>query len=480
METETHSARIREPARIIDSAFLWNVWKRFAWVILLAAVVGGVLAGGLRMVGTSDTYTVEVRFLVSTVRSVQDPETKEWRITTDPSDILGATEISAGAGVLLGEDPALQAILEELQGLTDPVNISTEAELRSLMHVSSEGQILTVSLSSADADEVWYMANAVKRVVPSVMDRYFGVSADIAVEQTGAVAVALTDLEDSKRDTAVAVSHPPVLPVALLGALATAAITFLLALMRVYCDTRLYSVEDVSRFCLLPVLGIIPEEQGDRRKGAGSRESEATLLSHKAPPAKVTAYEYLRMSLLRRAHGDSLVYGIVSDTQDTQVSALVANLALSCARMGKRVLLIDGDLRRPDRPMLFPQEKCKSELVDLLTGQVNRETALLHTGSYPDVIPVTRIPPNPAELLASSAMTDLLHVARARYDVILLNLPSPQVCGDALLLADSVTGYLLAVRAGRSKTADLKRTYEMLERFDAPMTGVVLLDPAIK
>lgn len=477
METEERSVRIREPVRTVDSAFLWNVWKRFAWIILLTATVGSVLAGLLRSVGTADTYTVNVRFLVHTIHSVQDPETNEWRITVDPGDVMGAADISASAGVLLGEDPALQAILDELQGLTDPTNVPTEAELRSMMRIVSEGQILTVSLSSSDADEVWHTAHAVKRAIPSVLARYFGISEGTAVEQTGAQAVALTDLDASKRDIAVSVSHPSVWPFVGLGGLAAAAVAFLLALLRVYHDSCLYSSEDISRFCSLPVLGIIPEGQARRRRGARPQESEASLLSQKAPTAKVTAYECLRTSLLRQARGECLVYGIVPDTRATQVFALSANLAMSCARMGKRVLLIDGDLRCPNRPMLFPQEKRKSELVDLLTGRVNRETALLHTGSYPDVISVNRIPHNPSELLASSAMTDLLHIARTRYDVILLNFPSPEECGDALLLTDCMTGYLIAVCAGRSKANDLKRVCEVLERFDAPMTGVVLLDP---
>ena len=157
-------------------------------------------------------------------------------------------------------------------------------------------------------------------------------------------------------------------------------------------------------------------------------------------------------------------------------STTVANLGVALAQAEQRVLLVDADLRRPILHTVFQRERTVG-LSGYLAGDTALDTAILTT-AIPglSLIPSGSIPPNPAELLGSKRMQDLLDVAGTRFDLVLLDSPPILAVSDACALAPMVDGVLLVVRSGRLPGSELRRASEQVEAVHGRILGAILND----
>jgi capsular exopolysaccharide synthesis family protein len=154
-------------------------------------------------------------------------------------------------------------------------------------------------------------------------------------------------------------------------------------------------------------------------------------------------------------------------------STVIANLAVTTAQSGKRVLLIDADLRKPTQHQIF-QIPNGSGLTHLLIKQAQVEQVIHPIGDlWLDVIPSGPVPPNPADLLGSQRMKELLEQLRQEYDMILIDAPPVLAVTDPQLLATFVDGVLLVIRAGKVKREDAKKAMTLLDYVEANVIGSV-------
>lgn len=155
-------------------------------------------------------------------------------------------------------------------------------------------------------------------------------------------------------------------------------------------------------------------------------------------------------------------------------SITLLNLAISIAKAGQKVLLIDADMRRPAVARLLV-EKASPGLSNVLAGLVDKEEAL-RKDVYPnlDIIFAGDIPPNPSELLGNERMKDLIESMMPRYDYILVDTPPVNVVSDACIVANLLDGVLLLVRQGRSKKEAVRRAVANLELTGAKILGFIL------
>jgi capsular exopolysaccharide synthesis family protein len=155
-------------------------------------------------------------------------------------------------------------------------------------------------------------------------------------------------------------------------------------------------------------------------------------------------------------------------------STTIANLAIAMAQMGKRVILVDTDLRRPTLHHLFrvPPEP---GLTDLFLKDQTLEHVIRET-SQPGLHLLTcgKIPPNPAEVLASAWMDQLIDTLKQQYDIVLFDSPPILPVTDAVLLASKTKHLLWIISAGKTRSDSLRRARESLARVDAKVLGVVL------
>lgn len=152
----------------------------------------------------------------------------------------------------------------------------------------------------------------------------------------------------------------------------------------------------------------------------------------------------------------------------------VANLAVAMAQEGKRVLLIDGDLRHPSVHRFFGISN-EIGLTDVLIRQRKSSEVIRHFPKLAlDVMPAGTTPPNPAELLGSERMSRLLTRYQRDYDIVLIDSPPILPVTDGQLLARLVDGVLLVLRAGEVPCEHARKAKQLLGHVGANVIGAVL------
>ena len=202
------------------------------------------------------------------------------------------------------------------------------------------------------------------------------------------------------------------------------------------------------------------------------------LLDDNTPFAIKESFNALRTNLLYSTSEKSRcpVYAITSAGESVGKSTTIANLSISFAQIPKKVLLIDADMRCPIQNQIFNFPGDSVGLSELLSGIVSdHHEAIIHSEySNLDILPSGHIPPNPSELIMSSAFDALLDKCRDEYDVIFIDCPPVGIVADAIALRNIVTGYILLVRSNVSDTRKVNKMIERMEHAGAKILGVVL------
>jgi capsular exopolysaccharide synthesis family protein len=193
-------------------------------------------------------------------------------------------------------------------------------------------------------------------------------------------------------------------------------------------------------------------------------------------PHAVAAEQYrtLRTRIVLNENGEPRrVLLVTSPGEGDGKSVTSANLALTMAQeFNRRIVLVDGDLRRPGVHELFGLSPTPG-LADVLAGNVALDDALVDLPDFNlSVLPAGLTPERPAELLGSIAMRRMLDALRTRFDRVLVDMPPVIPLADVGVLAPQVDGALLVVRAGATKRPEIERA---LSVFDANrIVGLVL------
>ncbi len=173
---------------------------------------------------------------------------------------------------------------------------------------------------------------------------------------------------------------------------------------------------------------------------------------------------------------DKKVIMITSTLADEGKSSVALELCCSLAELGKKVLLIDADMRKSVlNEQTIPGAKADKGLSHLLSGQESLERVLYSTnfrGVY--VIFAGHVPPNPAELLAGRNMRQLMDGARQQFDYIIVDCPPVSLVTDAAVIAPLCDGAIVVVKAEAIPRKMAANTVKILERTEVPILGVVL------
>ncbi|WP_035446288.1 CpsD/CapB family tyrosine-protein kinase [Bacillus sp. UNC41MFS5] len=151
-----------------------------------------------------------------------------------------------------------------------------------------------------------------------------------------------------------------------------------------------------------------------------------------------------------------------------------ANLGVVMAQQGKKILIVDADLRNPMMHIIFNTQNTKG-LTNVLIQQTSLQEAIRKTGiENLDILPRGPIPPIPAELLSSDAMKELMEQALEEYHVILFDSPPVNALADAQILSNLGDGVVLVVNSGKTKKETGIKALESLKSAKAKLLGVVL------
>jgi len=240
-----------------------------------------------------------------------------------------------------------------------------------------------------------------------------------------------------------------------------------------YLDNTLKLPEDIQKYLRVPYLGPVPAMALDGKPESKEQPELVTLHSPKSTASE--AYRGIRTSVLfSSAEKPPQVLLISSAAPQEGKTSTALNLAITMAQSGGKVILLDGDMRKPSLHKVFgfPKEK---GLSSVLVGNCLFQDVLLNT-PVPnlDMIPCGPIPPNPSEILGSPRMAHLLEELRKSYDRVIIDTPPITAVTDAAVLGRMVDGAVVVVRAGATPREIVRNGLIQLQAVSSPILGVVL------
>ena len=265
-----------------------------------------------------------------------------------------------------------------------------------------------------------------------------------------------------------------------LGAISGVGLAFLLENM----DNTVRTPEQAQAISALPSLGMIPLGSKSTNRGPGgtrlaltSSKEAVEMVTQVRPQSQMAeSYRALRTSLLLSNLGAPPKVVMVTSARPQEGKTTTSiNTAIVLAQKGTRVLLVDADLRRPSVHKTLGMGP-RSGLSNVLTGSATLQQTVVTSPVLPNlfVLPAGSPPPNPAELLASSNMRDLLAELREQYDHIVIDTPPTLSVTDAVVLSPRADATILVIRSGQTTKQALRRSRDILMQVNAHVAGVLL------
>jgi len=253
-----------------------------------------------------------------------------------------------------------------------------------------------------------------------------------------------------------------------------------------YLDNTVKTVEDVSRYAQVPTLAMIPAiggasrlslakrngHRGELVAGQGNLSGLAALDAHSSA---AEAYRGLRTAVLLSSAGSPPKTILITSSQPSEgKTTTIVNTGISLAQLGASVLIVDCDLRKPTAHRMLGLNSSHG-LTTYLSHDADLD-GLIQPTPVPNLslLPCGPIPPNPAELISSEKMRELLRTLTARYDHILIDSPPLMNVTDPAILSTMVDGVILVVHGGKSTRDVVRRARQELSSVGAKVFGVVL------
>ena len=254
-----------------------------------------------------------------------------------------------------------------------------------------------------------------------------------------------------------------------LGAGAGFGAALILAALLEYLDQGLKTANDVDLRLGVPCLGVVPRF----RQGGHGRGSKRELLGASE------AYRRVRANLLFASPDIDLRSVVITSARSGEgKTQTAAQLAMAVAGTDQRVILVDGDMRRPRLHQLF-NRPLRGGLSEMIMSGNRGEVPSVdggHTTSQPNLALVTSgmVPANPSELLSSKRAMLLLRAMEAGFDLVVIDTPPVDAVPDALSLAALTTGTIVIIEAGKTNATQAAATISALQKVGANVIGVVL------
>ena len=257
-----------------------------------------------------------------------------------------------------------------------------------------------------------------------------------------------------------------------------------------YLDNTVKSPEEAEKLLRLPALGYVPMlgvkarhstyqsyYSNQRKKEIEDRLKTIELVNLREPESSFAEhYRNIRTSLLLSTPGHPPQVMVVTSALPQEGKTVTTmNLAVAFSQLGKKVLVIDCDLRRPRLHKIF-RLKNTAGISSFLVGRIKIEEAILRYPGAPNIciIPAGPIPPNPVELIISKGMKEMLAGLRNHYDFIFIDAPPLMGISDALLLGEHADGVLLVTWGGHTPRKAIEKAKDEISKYNLKILGLIL------
>ncbi len=490
--------------------YLWLLW-RYLWLIVLAGVLGA---------GVAYYVSVSQIPIYQSTTTVLINESAAKNAVTDYTTILASERLTKTYSEMLVKMPVMEEVIRRLNLKILPDDLLKRVEAQPVR----DTQLVKISVEDPNPYLAAAIANTLVEVFSdqikelqtsrfseskaNLQEQIFAMEAQInqasqelaKLKEQGAsgadalearlaqyqqiYASLVTNFEqirlaEAQSATNIIQVEParadlvPVRPQVLRNTLLAGFVAVILAIGLVflfeYLDDTVKDPDQIIRATELPILATI-----------GRINAEKPGLVAQFDPLSPIAESFRRLRTnIRYSAVDEPVRRllITSPTPKEGKTTVATNLAVILAQDGLRTILIDGDLRRPTIQKLF-RSKIDSGLSTLFVHpELSVDLVLKPTNIVGfQVLPCGERPPNPAELLGSKRMSEILSQADAIADMVVIDSPPVLSVIDAAVLATLDTGVLIVIQPGATKQRDLMQTVEQLRRVKAKILGLVLVD----
>ena len=486
------------------AAMIWH----WAWLIVLVTIITGSTAYVINK-QSPEIYSASTSLIIDLAPGVSYSDLLiEERLTQTYIEVFRSRPIMENTRQRLAEQdldmgqvnvstiPGTQIIRVTAES-TDPVAAAATANTISIVFIEDNEQRQQQRFADAIADKNVRLKDLEQTIVDierqiaelegtvdpneiirlSTLDRELR-EAQFSYEQTFELRDNLTIEQESSTDNVSVIEdaipiNTPVRPrvwvntlmATVVGALAALGVVFLIE----YLDDTIKTPEEIAEYAGVSTLGAIAYIKGD--------EPSARLVTFHTPRAPVSeAYRVLRTNINFAAIDGGLRTLLVSSASPGEgKSTTSANLGVALAQTGKRVIVVDADLRRPTQHKIFELPNNNGLTTALLDNDTPVAYHIQRTKiSGLRLLTSGPMPPNPAELLNSQRMGQILTELQAECDVVLFDTPPMMTVADAAILAPQIGGVVLVVQLGKTKRDALLRAGERLQQGGAVLYGVVL------
>lgn len=461
----------------VSLSLLFDVLKKFIVIIAIVTVIAGAATGTYVKLFTRTRYSASAEFNVINVL----PD-KEY---IDVTMLSAASEIATNCVDIIRKDRVISAAVDEhrldkMLGVDRATAISTIASMVSASKPSSESVIFTVTVTSYDPQQTYDVITAIQSVLPGVVEKLFAVTDNSKISTT----IKPLDVTESIED--VRTVRPSAVKYALVVMAAAFVASYAVAFLVCVNDTKVHDETTIKSHFSSPVIGVIPEwdistdgkksaHKKNRVDAGSNRDYTGKLLSKETPFAVSEAFNTLRTNLCYSTAAEKCpVFAVTSDFSGAGKSVVSANIALSLSMLGKRTLLIECDLRRPELAKVYSVNSDKG-LSELLSGNASNSDDVIHKyDKNLDIIFSGHIPPNPSELLGSEMMSDFVTASKEKYDFIIIDTPPAFEVSDIGVISGLLTGTVMVARSNYSDVDAISASEDLINGVNGRIIGYVV------
>lgn len=465
--------------REITLAFLFKVLKKAIVFMIVAAIFFGAVGVAYSVAVEKPKYQDTISFWVA-----NNSPGAEY---TSQSLVSAAAAIASSCRELVKEDKLIREAVRQ-KGLTETLGYESEDKCVSAVRgmlssrkVDENSLMFYVTVEADERRDAYIVAKAVKEVMPVVLNELCSIHSETVsmITATGGA---------TSENSVKLVKSSPITTAIILGFIA-AVITYCVFFVLAIFDTNVYDENTIKENFSYPIVGNIPSfasaaEETENKKnkniknpnGIVKRNYKNKLLAEDSPFFMTESFNALRTNVIySAAAAKNPIFAVTSDVAAAGKTVVAANLAIALSNLGKKVLLVECDMRCPTFSKLF---KIKQErgLSELLAGMADKtsDLAVSYNDSTLDVLLCGQIPPNPSELLSGYRMSELAEEWRASYDYVVLDMPPIGEVHDAGVVANIVNGYIMTVRVNHSKINDVKTAVDRIESVNGAIFGIIL------
>ncbi|WP_461205036.1 tyrosine-protein kinase domain-containing protein [Clostridium sp. DL1XJH146] len=233
-------------------------------------------------------------------------------------------------------------------------------------------------------------------------------------------------------------------------------------------NTTIKNRDEGERATKLPVIGTIPKDNNYNR-------NKHTLIVRDQPESSSSeAFRILRTNIQYSFMNEDIKTIVVTSSIDSEgKSSIICNLALTISHCGKKVLIVDSDMRNPSIHKKFRLTN-NVGLAQVLQGEVDKKEAIRKSGDYLHILTSGELPTNPSEILDSIEMKEFIDNVKLDYDFVFMDTPSLNNITDAQIISNRVDGALIVVGINEVDRDSLIRTKELLMKARANILGLVV------